>query len=90
MTQFNSIIASVASAGAGGKIEVRLNSPNGTLVGTMDVKVNGKWEEWYQVSLEKPIGIANESEPYADLYFVCVHDEKRSGLMNIDWIRFVK
>lgn len=90
MTQFNSIVASVASAGAGGKIEVRLNAPDGPLVGTMDVKVNGKWEEWYQVSLEKPLGIAKESEQYADLYFVCIHDEKRSGLMNIDWIRFVK
>ncbi|XZE33258.1 PQQ-dependent sugar dehydrogenase [Pirellulaceae bacterium SH501] len=90
MNQFRTLTASVASAGAGGKIEVRLNAPDGPLLGTMDVKVNGKWEEWYQVSLEKPADITSESEPNADLYFVCIHDEKRSGLMNIDWIRFVK
>jgi hypothetical protein len=53
-TYYNSIdltgaatfIARVASAGAGGNIEVRLDSPAGTLIGTASVPVTGCWQAW--------------------------------------------
>jgi cytochrome c len=90
MDQFQSIVANVTSAGAGGKIEVRMNGPDGPLVGTMHVKVNGDWDGWYEIAMEKPTEMNTSAEPYVDLYFVCVNESNRSGLMNIDWIRFVK
>ncbi|HXC63811.1 MAG TPA: carbohydrate-binding protein, partial [bacterium] len=41
-------IARVASAGAGGNIEVRMDSPSGTLLGTSTVAVTGCWQTWAQ------------------------------------------
>jgi arabinoxylan arabinofuranohydrolase len=38
--------ARVASAGSGGNIEIRLDSPNGTLAGTCVVPVTGGWQTW--------------------------------------------
>lgn len=35
-----------SSAGSGGKIEVRLDSQNGTLAGTCNVTVTGGWQTW--------------------------------------------
>jgi arabinoxylan arabinofuranohydrolase len=40
----------VASAGGGGKIELRVGSVAGTLVGTCDVKGTGGWTSWANVS----------------------------------------
>ncbi|MBM0234212.1 family 43 glycosylhydrolase [Micromonospora sp. STR1_7] len=42
-TSFN---ARVASAGSGGRIEVRLDNSNGPLVGTCTVPVTGGWQTW--------------------------------------------
>ena len=41
----------VASGGAGGNIEVRLDSPTGTLVGSVAVANTGGWQNWTNVSL---------------------------------------
>ncbi len=46
MTGFTTFYARVASAGAGGNIQVRLDSPTGTLVGTCVVPVTGGWQTW--------------------------------------------
>jgi cytochrome c len=74
----------LASAGAGGAIEVRLDRPDGELLGTCEVKVNGEWEKWYEATIE--IAPRNERR---DLVFVFVHPEKKSGLMNLDAIEFL-
>jgi hypothetical protein len=42
----HSFTARVASAGSGGNIQIRLNSPTGTLIGTCPVPVTGDWETW--------------------------------------------
>lgn len=42
--------ARVASAGGGGRIEVRLDSTSGPLVGTCTVPVTGGWQTWTSVS----------------------------------------
>ena len=42
--------ARVASAGSGGRIEVRLDSASGPVVGTCTVPVTGGWQTWTTVS----------------------------------------
>ncbi|KAK4233362.1 carbohydrate-binding protein, partial [Achaetomium macrosporum] len=41
-----SFTARVASGGSGGKIELRLGSTSGTLVGTLNVPATGGWQTW--------------------------------------------
>lgn len=43
-------VARVASAGPGGSIQVRLDSPAGTLIGTCTVPVTSSWQAWTTVS----------------------------------------
>jgi cytochrome c len=73
----------VASAGAGGSIEVRLDSPDGQLLATIPVEVNGAWEKFYEKSVDLP-----ETKGRHDVYFVFVHPNKAGGLMNVDSIHF--
>lgn len=42
--------ANVASATAGGNIEIRLDSVNGTLVGTLPVPSTGGWQNWQELT----------------------------------------
>ncbi|MEV4316344.1 carbohydrate-binding protein [Actinocrispum sp. NPDC049592] len=42
--------ARVASAGAGGQLQLRVGSPTGTLVGSATVPVTGGWENWQDVT----------------------------------------
>jgi cytochrome c len=87
MDQVSKIIARVASAGAGGTIEIRIGAPDGRMVGSAPVEVNGAWEEFY----EKPIAIDRSkikngsSEP---VYLVFKNEKNQGGLMNVDSIRF--
>jgi fibronectin type 3 domain-containing protein len=46
LTGANSFVARVASAGAGGNIEVHLDSPSGTLIGTCPVPGTGGWQTY--------------------------------------------
>ena len=76
-------IASVASAGAGNKIELRLDSETGPLVGTLKVKSTGTLDKWQtqSCSVKKVKGVH-------DLYL------KFTGgvgpLLNFDWWKFEK
>jgi len=49
-TGASSFEARVASAGAGGNIEIRVGSTTGTLVGTCAVPVTGGWQTWQNVT----------------------------------------
>ena len=42
----------VASAGAGGTIEARLDSPTGPLAGSVTVPVTGGWQSWQYVDMD--------------------------------------
>lgn len=78
-----SITARVASAGAGGTIEIRRGKPDGKLIGSAEVKVNGSWEDFYE--LEIPL----ESSTGRDgLFLVFKNEKNRGGLMNIDSVKF--
>ncbi|MCE9533170.1 MAG: PQQ-dependent sugar dehydrogenase [Planctomycetes bacterium] len=73
----------VASAGAGGKIEVHLDQPDGPLLATADVEVNGEWEKFYERTVDIP-----ETKGRHDLYFRFVNEKNQGGLMNLDSIYF--
>ena len=79
----NSVTLRVASAGAGGQIEVRLDQPDGELLATADIEVNGQWEQWYDrhVDLTKTSG-------HHDVIIRFVHPQLAGGLMNLDSIHF--
>lgn len=78
-----SINASVASAGAGGTIEVRRGSVNGKILGKATIEVNGQWEEFYDkiITLEPTTGTD-------DLFLVFQNEKNRGGLMNVDSLTF--
>ncbi|TVQ00893.1 MAG: carbohydrate-binding protein [Planctomycetaceae bacterium] len=73
----------VASAGAGGEIEVRRGAVEGPLLGSIRVEVNGAWEEFR----EERIGLRAASGRDT-LYLVFVNPVNRGGLMNIDSLSF--
>lgn len=73
----------VASAGAGGAIEVHLDKPDGPLLATAPVEVNGEWEKWYDRTVELP-----ETKGRHDLFFRFVNPKTSAALMNLDSIYF--
>lgn len=73
----------VASAGAGGAIEFRLDKPDGDLVATVEVEVNGDWEKFYERVVEFPA-----LEGRHDLVVRFVNPQNQGGLMNLDSIQF--
>jgi cytochrome c len=84
LDQVGGIRVSVASAGAGGKIDFRLRSRSGPVLCSIPVAVNGNWEEFYQVEAD-----ISEREERADVFVVFVNRDNREGLMNVDWIEFL-
>lgn len=74
--------ARVSSAGSGGKIEVRLDSTSGTLVGTCTVASTGSWNTWTTVTC--PISGATGTH---DLFFKFTGSGSNS-LFNFNWWQF--
>jgi arabinoxylan arabinofuranohydrolase len=76
-----SFTARVASGTGGGRIEVRLDSPTGTLAGTCTVAGTGGWQAWTSVTC--PISGASGTH---DLY---LRFTGGSGyLLNVNWWQF--
>ena len=77
----NSVSITASSAGAGGYVELRLNSIDGELIGSVDIPNTGGWDIWepFTANIER---VAGEN----DLYLVF----KGSGawLYNIDYFGF--
>jgi len=71
-------IARVASAGAGGSIQIRLDSASGTLIGTCAVPVTGCWQSWTQVQC--PLSGASGTH---NLYLM--YTGGSGNLFNIEW-----
>jgi glucosylceramidase len=76
----SSVDARVASAGSGGTIELRIDSPTGTLVGAVVVPVTGGWQSWTIVS-----GSASSVRGVHDLYAVF---QGSGDVGNLNWIQF--
>ncbi len=74
-------MASVASAGSGGTIEVHINSTTGPIVGVCDVPVTGDWQAWETVECN-----VMGATGVHDLYLRFAGGE--SYLFNVDWWQF--
>jgi hypothetical protein len=73
--------ASVASASAGGKIEIRIDGKNGNLIGTFEVVSTGGDQIWKTVS-----GRVSQIKGVHDVFFVFKGGE--GDLFNFDWWQF--
>ena len=71
------------SAGAGGEIRVHQGAMDGPVIGKMQVDVNGDWDGWYERNLK-----LRPNAHRADLFFEAINLQNRSGLVNIDSVRF--
>ncbi len=83
LDQIKSITARVASAGAGGSIEIHQGSVDGPLLGSAEVEINGAWEVFYDKQIELTAAHGRD-----DLFIVFKHPLHRNGLMNIDSLNF--
>lgn len=77
-------IANVASDTKGGKIEIRLGSPTGTLVGTLNVSNTGGWQNWKLVKTD-----VNNVKGVHNVFFVFKGDGS-DYLFNIDYWQFTE
>jgi glucosylceramidase len=75
--------ARVASAGTGGTLELRLDAPDGPLIGQAPLPVTGGWQTWTTVSapVTGAAGVRN-------LYVVFTRQGGSGGLANLNWLRF--
>lgn len=83
LSQIEHVTIRVASAGAGGVVELRQGAADGPLLGSVTVEVNGQWLEFY----DKDFALEPTAER-ADLYVLFKNAENPGGLMNIDWLQF--
>lgn len=74
-------LASVACGSQGGQIDVRLGSPNGRLLGRIQVKNSGDWQTWETLSCE-----VRSVTGVHDLYLVL--SGGNGELFNVDWWQF--
>jgi PKD repeat protein len=76
----------VASGGAGGTIEVRLDSPTGELVATSPQIANtGGWQSWTTVQ----VPLTNPPSGTHELFLVFRNSANNGGLFNVNWIEAV-
>ena len=72
--------ARVASGLRGGRIEVRIDSIKGQLLGSLSVPATGGWEQWQTLSCD----LSGNVSDCHDLYFVFT-GRKGPKLFNFDW-----
>ncbi|MFM7077469.1 MAG: PQQ-dependent sugar dehydrogenase [Planctomycetaceae bacterium] len=78
------MVLRLASAGAGGAVEIRRDAPDGPLLGTVTIEVNGHWEEFYERAVTW--------EPVAgrhDVWLVFTHPQRDGGRGNLDGVRWL-
>lgn len=75
------VTASVASGDTGGRIEIRLGSDTGTLVGTLVVPGTGGWQTWTNAT-----AAISGAAGLQDVYFKFKADG--TGQANLDWWQF--
>jgi glucosylceramidase len=77
---FTNVNARVASAGTGGTLEFRLDSPTGTLISTVTLPVTGGWQTWQTVS-----GSVSNASGVHNLYIIF---NGGAGVGNLNWFQF--
>ena len=83
LDKVSQIVVRVASAGAGGAIEIFRDATDGEPLGSIAVPVNGQWQEFS----EQAVSLTAQDGQH-DLYFVFKNPNAGGGLMNIDSIEF--
>jgi hypothetical protein len=78
MTSFS---ARVASAGSGGNIEICLDSPTGTIIGTATVPITGGWQTWTTVGCN-----LSGATGFHNVYLV--YTGGGGNLFNVEWFAF--
>ena len=76
-----SFTVSASSAGSGGKLEIRLDKKDGTVIGSCDISGTGGWQNWKEFTCN-----VSGAEGVHDLYFT--FSGGSSALFNMDWWRF--
>ncbi|HEU5470216.1 MAG TPA: ThuA domain-containing protein [Actinophytocola sp.] len=73
----------VASAGAGGFLDIRRGSPTGQLLASVAVPVTGGWRTWTTVT-------ADITDPggSGELFLVARNTSSTADLFNVDWLEF--
>ncbi|MFL6127300.1 RICIN domain-containing protein [Actinophytocola sp.] len=87
LTNVTGMTFRVASAAAGGTIQVRTGSPTGTLVGSATVAGTGGWQTWTDVMLN----LSSPPTTSGPLYFVVRKPSgstNNGGLLNVNWVMF--
>jgi glucosylceramidase len=79
-TGTTNVSARVASAGNGGTLEFRLDSPTGTLIGSVAIPVTGGWQTWTTVS-----GAVSGASGVHNLYVVF---RGTGSIGNLNWFEF--
>ena len=75
----------MASAGAGGTVELRLDAPDGPLLASVPVEVNGEWEQFYpRAARWEPVTGRH------DVVVVFTHPTQAGGMMNLDSVRWTR
>ena len=76
----------VASAGAGGTIQLRYDSADGPLVAeTPNIAPTGGWQTWRDVTIDLPATIPQGTHR---LFVVFRHPTATGSLMNLNWFKF--
>jgi len=70
----------VASAGSGGRIDVRIDAVDGPLIASVAVPVTGGWQSWRTVSSP-----ASAVSGVHDVYLVF---DGTTSIGNVNWFRF--
>ena len=83
LTGLKKISCRYASDGSGGKIRILAGKLDGTVLAEFEAPKTGGWEKWAEQSAE----IQNAPEGQQDVYVVFINPGK-SGLMNLDWLKF--
>lgn len=84
LTDIGSVTWHVSSGGAGGRIELRANTIDGSLLSEVEVKPTGGWDKFQDLtsSFSKTC-----TDDHADL-FILFKNPGKGGLMNLDWVKF--
>jgi len=85
LDQTKRIVVRAASAGAGGQIEAHLGQPDGQLLGSVNIEVNGDWLAFSEKIIE-----LKDTNSRDDVYLVFKNEQNRGGLMNVDSVEFQK
>lgn len=73
--------ANITTAVSGSAIEIRLGSPTGTLIGKLDLKPTGGWQNWKTQSAN-----VSKAKGIQDVFFVFKGPE--GNLFNFNWWKF--